>query len=361
MPRGRRDPILGEWVVLAPERAARPSDLAPNLHANPGPGPVADSNAAPGASAREPAIRVGCPFCEGAEADTPPEWFAIPRPGCDPRSPDRPGWSVRVVPNKYPAVAPDGRGRARGSHHVVVESPRHVVGWADMDESAVLDVFRAYREIVRRHRETPGVAQTALFKNVGRDAGASLAHAHAQALGLALPTPAARALARRAREHRRETGRGLFETAVADELDRGTGVVARVAGLLAYCPAASRFPREIRVVPEGPDPAPAFDRLDDDAIRALARLARGVAASLDRRCGRPAANFVLLAPPFDARPDDPDARWLFRVMPRLAGIAGLELGHGLNLNTLPPETAARDYREDLARELNAPARSESRP
>src|SRR5437762_281208 len=95
-PQLRKDPIVDRWVVIAPERAARPTELEDPGHL---------------------AHHAACPFCEGREAETPPEVHALRRPGSPP---DGPGWHVRVVPNRFPAVGP-GSGSAYGVHEVVIE------------------------------------------------------------------------------------------------------------------------------------------------------------------------------------------------------------------------------------------------
>ena len=81
MPELRRDPIVGRWVIIATERARRPTDLTP---CPPAP---------------QPAL---CPFCEGNEDKTPREVYVSGRPPSLP--PNGPGWKVRAVPNRFPAL-----------------------------------------------------------------------------------------------------------------------------------------------------------------------------------------------------------------------------------------------------------------
>ena len=46
-----------------------------------------------------------CPFCPGNEGKTPPEILAYGRNGTGPNSA---GWSIRVVPNRFPALGIEG-------------------------------------------------------------------------------------------------------------------------------------------------------------------------------------------------------------------------------------------------------------
>ena len=76
------DPLTGLKSIVAGDRAARPGG--------------GFEVAAP-----EPIDEAGDPFLEGHEDQTPPEVHAV-RPGGG--APDTPGWTVRAVPNQYPAL-----------------------------------------------------------------------------------------------------------------------------------------------------------------------------------------------------------------------------------------------------------------
>src|SRR3990172_8646486 len=113
MPQLRKDPITGRWVIISTERAKRPRDY--NL------------------SSVIPEEGKFCPFCPGNESATPQEVMAY-REGNSP--PNGPGWLLRVIPNKFPALMIEG-GLDRegdgvydymngvGAHEVIIESPHH--------------------------------------------------------------------------------------------------------------------------------------------------------------------------------------------------------------------------------------------
>ena len=143
----RRNPVNGKLTIVAPGRAARPSDL----------------HAAAVAGASDP-----CPFCAGNERLTPPEVDAV-RP--DGGAPDTPGWRIRVVPNKYPALA--------GMHEVIVHSPDHEAELEDLGDDGLLEVLEVWRRRIAAQLDAGAVAAT-LIVNRGPGAGASLAHPHAQ-------------------------------------------------------------------------------------------------------------------------------------------------------------------------------------
>src|SRR5687767_4763373 len=119
MPELRHDPIQKRWVIIATERGRRPDDF-PTLE-YPSPGGF-------------------CPFCEGNESKTPPEITSIRHNGS---LPNQPGWQVRVVPNKFPALKIEGdldrkglgvhdKMNGVGAHEVIIETPQHNLGLADM-------------------------------------------------------------------------------------------------------------------------------------------------------------------------------------------------------------------------------------
>ena len=88
MPELRKDPIVGRWVVIAPERAKRP-DNREEFRAT---------------------ENQFDPFAEGNEHATPAEILAYRNPGSHANGP---GWRVRVVPNKFPALQVEGNSSNR--------------------------------------------------------------------------------------------------------------------------------------------------------------------------------------------------------------------------------------------------------
>ena len=173
MPELRKDPIIDRWVIISTERAQRPVFLAEQ---------------------EAPAKAGLCPLCAGNEAMTPPEVFAI-RPDRAPSAPNTPGWTLRVVPNKFPALRIEGalnkegvglydRMNGIGAHEVIVETPLHGQTLYTMDVASVQNVFIAYRERTIDLLRDKRFKFIMIFKNHGAVAGASLDHAHSQLIAL---------------------------------------------------------------------------------------------------------------------------------------------------------------------------------
>lgn len=164
-PQYRRDPVTGRWVIIAPVRSRRPITLA---HARP--------------HHRAGVGHGDCPLCEGREANTPGEVYAVRRP----ETPENgPGWSVRVVPNKYPAVHPIGEpafltdGAAElfdslpgfGEHELLIECPDHQTSPTALTNAQMGMVLAAYRERLIALARNPLYEYATVFKNVGAEAG----------------------------------------------------------------------------------------------------------------------------------------------------------------------------------------------
>jgi UDPglucose--hexose-1-phosphate uridylyltransferase len=314
------DVLTGRWVVIAAERGGRPFDF----------------------KIEREGTRAGtCPLCPGHERETPPEITAYRAPGT---APDTPGWRVRVVPNKFPAVRGCGcavasaRGVHRampgiGAHEMVIESPKHVRGLEDLGPEEVAAVLLMWQERCLALRRLAWVEYIQVFKNVGRAAGASLEHTHSQIMALPfVPREVAAELA--------ATGapEGCRLCAVVrQELAEESRVVVAGRHVVVFAPFASRFPFELWVVPlvhEGD-----FARADRAVREEMALALHGALGRLARVLGRPPYNLILHTGPVNRAAAD--FHWHLEVLPRITVPAGFEFGTGYYVNPLPPEAAAR--------------------
>ncbi|MBM3998048.1 MAG: galactose-1-phosphate uridylyltransferase [Planctomycetes bacterium] len=320
----RHDPVNGHWVILADNRSDRPDEYIETGWER---------------------ISEACPFCEGNEGETPPEIARYaPRRGRT--------WLARVVPNKYPAVAPGARppiGRppplealeGYGVHEVVIESPRHLVSWSEMPIEGVRLTCRAYQERLAHLRRRGDLVYGVVFKNVGPAAGASIEHVHGQVLATALlPPPIAVRLAHW-REGYHEAGRTVVSRWLDDERRDGARVVAETRHFAAVCPFASRVPYEVRIAPL--EPMPYYEAIPAGWLGELASLLRDVVRRIERASARAAYNLIIHTAPFDAGPHD-HFHWHIEILPRLTRAAGFEWGTGCFINPLLPETAASRLR-----------------
>jgi UDPglucose--hexose-1-phosphate uridylyltransferase len=325
-PELRIDPLTGLRVIVAGERGTRPGaflDVTP----------------------REPIDPDSDPFAAGHEDRTPPELYALREDG---------DWKARVVPNLYPALADGGdattgtdplasgrgepdlfaRSAAIGAHEVVINAPDPVTSLAELDPGQVATAMSAWRERMRAHA---GAAYVHVIVNEGKEAGASLPHTHAQLYALPfVPAAVARERERFTAYSDRTQGRNLLEDLVQEEVRRRERIVAIDDEAVAIAPFAARVPFHVMLAPREPvarfsDDGPLGGRLLHQVLNRL-RVTLGTLPPLNmwvRTAPRDAAKFC----------------WRIEIMPRLAQLAGLEIGTGVHLNVLAPEDAAQRLRD----------------
>jgi UDPglucose--hexose-1-phosphate uridylyltransferase len=329
LPELRKDPITGRWVIIATERARRPSDFIRQ--------PVPPAT-----------VRI-CPFCYGSEQKTPPEVLAY-RPG---GGPNQPGWSVRVVPNKFPALGIEGELNRQGegmydkmngigAHEVVIESPDHKLTMAEMTERQIEEVLWAFRDRVNDLKKDTRFRYIVLFKNHGEMAGATLEHPHSQLIALAVIPKRAKEELDGAKAYFDFKERCVYCDILRHEASCGVRVVAETERLMVIAPWAPRFPFETWIVPKRHESH--FETADNPTLQNLAWVIRTTLRKIDKVLERPAFNLIVhSAPVQDSHMEQ--YHWHIEVIPKLSKVAGFEWGTGFHINPTPPEEAASVLRE----------------
>jgi len=329
VPEFRKDPITGRWVIIATDRARRPSDFS-----------------------REQVLIKGgryCPFCPGNEQKTPPEILAYRHSG----GPNEPGWTLRVVPNKFPALRVEGdfnrqgegvydRMNGIGAHEVIIETPDHNLTLAELPEKRVEDVFWAFRDRMVDLKRDRRMQYLLIFKNHGESAGASLEHTHSQLIALPVVPRRVQEELEGSKRYFDYKERCIYCDIVRQEVETGTRVVLETQAFLAICPFAARFPFEIWILPRRHHSH--FEETDPPTMANLAWVQRMVLRKLDAVLEHPAYNFIIHTAPVQEAPKD-YYHWHIELTPRLTRIAGFEWGTGFYINPTPPEEAARFLRE----------------
>jgi UDPglucose--hexose-1-phosphate uridylyltransferase len=333
MPELRIDPLSGHRTIVAGERSRRPGGE-------------------PRSTPAEPIDASSDPFAEGHEDQTPPELYAV-RPGGS--AANGPGWTVRVVPNLYPALDPAGSGSsppateaeeggrlpelfttlpATGAHEVIINGPQPVLSLAELPVEQVIAAVETWRVRMREHSDA---AYVQLIVNERREAGASLPHTHAQLYALDfVPAAVARERERAAAYTTRTMGHSLLGDLVAEEVRRRDRIVAIDEEAVLLAPFASRLPFQLMIAPRTPRA-----RFEDDGPTGAALLHDGLQRLARRLGSSPPLNMWVRTAPRGAG----DFSWRIDVMPRLTHLAGLELSTEVNLNIVAPEDAARILRE----------------
>jgi UDPglucose--hexose-1-phosphate uridylyltransferase len=314
----RLNPLTGRWVTVAVDRDNRPGDLVSQ------PLPVQTDPSLP------------CPFCRGNEEATAPALETYDRHG---------EWVVRVVPNRYPAFDGDQplkvlnlgpvftQAVASGIHEVLVFTPDHDAGWADLDDAQAAVTMAAIRDRMEEHARRPQIRYTQVIVNHGREAGASLEHPHGQLLGIPF-VPGE--IAEEEGGFRRFEGSCLLCTTLEAEEAARHRVVYADDRVVVVCPYWSGTPYEMLVLPRAHE-VHVTDAVPAD-VAAVGRAMRTVLARLRGCLGGVSYNVVFhTAPHRHAGP----FHWHVHVLPRVTSVAGFEQGTGVMIDIVAPEIAAR--------------------
>ena len=331
MPDLRRDPIVGRWVIISTERNGRPHDFAQMQ-------PI------------RPISASLCPFCPGQERLTPKEIMAY-RP--QPAEADVPNWTVRVVPNKFPALQVEGdlgreglglydRMNGIGAHEVIIETPGHKDSLADMPTRCIEDVLWAYRDRVIDLKRDLRLRYILIFKNHGAAAGATLEHSHSQLIALpVIPTNVMNEI-EGCRAHYQQKERCIYCDILRQDLATATGSWPTTPEFLCVTPFAPRFPFETWILPKrhaatlkrarniefeylGADPF-----ANRSGAGKVPRQPPTTSFSIARRCMRKLATSIT---------------GTSRSSPSSRKVAGFEWGTGFYINPVSPEEAAKCLRE----------------
>ena len=330
MPTLRKRLLVDEWVILAPERAGRPRQLA--LDDAPGPQKAGDTP---------------CPFCLAQGELTP-----APTGSWDsPDFPDHP-WGVRTVPNKFPALDTDAdfaaygdalyeERPARGVHEVIVESPCHQCHWEEFPNSHLATIYGSWRDRLGQLGDDPANTCGVIFKNQGARAGASLDHVHSQLATLPMVPPTLAAELRGSKAYFDHRGDCALCAMIARERRSQERLVAENSHFIAIAPYGSRVPFEIWILPilHRAD----FRNTPDSWLSALAEMTARILALWRPILGSVAHNMVLHTAPFDLAAK-PYYHWHVEMLPRHGQVAGFEWATNNFINAIPSEVAARRLR-----------------
>ena len=337
----RKDYLLNRWVVIATERSRRPTDFARQK-----------------TKSEQNSI---CPLCVGNEHMTPPaimlylkqnEEVKIDQDHNGTRSRN---WLVRVIPNLYPAfTAPkdpadqahimrDGSfGFAFGHHEVLIESPNHDEDPADAELFQLTLLINAYIDRLRELSAKPYVKYVSIFRNYGKEAGASLSHAHSQMIATPI-VPRIPAEEMAASKKFYDQYKKCVFCDIIEKETKSPRLVFENAHFVVFAPYASVHPLEFWVLPK----KHAFTMLDlsKAEIETFAETLKTSLKALKTLVNDPPYNYSFhLSINCDA---EKYYHWHLEVCPRLSIWAGFEKNTGMYINTVKPETSAEELRRTL--------------
>jgi UDPglucose--hexose-1-phosphate uridylyltransferase len=330
MPELRKDPITSGWVIVSTDRARRPADFVRE------PIPSAPSGRF-------------CPFCPGHESKTPPEVLAY-RNGSDA---NQRGWSLRVVPNKFPVLGIEGdleregeglfdKMQGIGAHEVLVETPEHALSITELSETSIQLVLNAFRDRVIDLKNDRRLRYIMLFKNHGEAAGATLEHTHSQLIALPVVPKRVMEEVEGAKDYFDFKERCIFCDMIRQEARAGVRVVTETDRFIVLEPYAARFPFETWILPK--QHKSHYEDTDPRDFENLAWVLRSTLRKIEKVLERPPYNLLIHMAPLQEA-GNPYFHWHIEVIPKLTRVAGFEWGTGFYINPTPPEESAHFLRE----------------
>ncbi len=328
----RQNKITEQWVIIAPSRGERPQDFIRPSREREHLAPFDEE----------------CPFCPGNEHVLPSIIMELPKP-------DGSLWQTRVVPNKYPALVPEGdmkrckQGvyltmRGYGRHEVIVESSEHNQQMALMSLKEVAIIIETYHRRYREHMEEHMNMMVVIFRNHGAGAGTSLIHPHSQLIVTGLVPHHIRWREEVAQRHFNQWGRCVYCEILEFEMQDRRRVVFENNSFLAFVPFAAEVPFEIWIVPKKHKAD--FGNISDEEKPDLAAALQGILARLYKKMNDPDYNYIINTSA-RYRADDPELHWYLQVRPRLTTQAGFEVGSGMSINPTVPEDDADFLNEEI--------------
>lgn len=286
--------VLGRLVVQTLARASRPHD-------------------SPQARAVKIVPPEKCFFCPGNEHLTPPEISRLEREG---------KWIARCFPNKFPAFSRDCE-RAYGRHEVIVETPDHSKTLSELPAEHLRDYLSMLCSRMLDSAADPRLKYTGVFKNEGKDAGASLEHSHTQLVGMEFVP-----------KHVQKIGKKASAIAALPQ-KQAKSVFYKNGSFAALCPKGSRFMHETWIVPLFP--AHSLSALDGSQLLLLAQALKSSLAALDALTGFAPYNILFHSAPHGEK----DFTFHIQILPRLAHWAGFEFGTEIVMSSAVPKASAK--------------------
>ncbi len=328
----RKDPVTNRWIIISPEFRNRMNIPEKLEEVNSGP------------------IPENCPFCPGHEDKTPPEIIAYRKGG----EKNGPGWWVRVIPNKFPALMIEPPLKRRGigmydmmngvgAHEVIIETPNHYMSLGKMTEKEVEDVLWAYYDRFTDLQKDPRMEYILIFKNHKREAGSSLEHPHSQIIATPIVPKRVMEEMKWAKKYYDYKKRCMFCDILTQEKEDGRRVIFENDHFITFAPFAPRFPYEMHIMPK--EHQPSFGMIKPSEMPHLASALRDALRRIYLLLNDPPYNFIIHSSLQSRKDVSESYHWHIEIVPRLIKMTGFEWGSGFHINPIYPEEAASQLRE----------------
>ena len=318
----RKDPVMGRWVIINKDPGYIP-DLSEKIE--------------------RPEKRDNCPFCTGNEFLTPQEIFSVSLYKGEP-------WTIRVIPNKYPALnekenlTKEGIGifdkmSGYGFHEIIIESPIHKNSLADLSKEHVFNIFKVIQRRILELKNENNIKYILVFKNEGISAGASIEHSHMQLIGTPIVPKRVQEELEGSKFYYDYKERCIFCDIIKEEhASENERIIFENESIISISPYAARFPFETWLLPK--KHLSHFEESSDNVLNDLAEALLFYLKALNKNLMNPPYNMILHNSPIGNKSDE-YYHWHVEIIPKIKKIAGFEWGTGFYINPISPEESTK--------------------
>jgi UDPglucose--hexose-1-phosphate uridylyltransferase len=299
----RKDYLLDKYVVITPLRALRPRDTSEKTI-------IKRTN--------------NCPFCnENINQENIQDKIDV-----------RGAWQVLDLKNIYPAVSLDNK-KAYGIQEVIIETPVHTKELADLNVAEIEMVLKMYARRTSIISHNPRINYILCLKNQGSKAGASIIHSHSQILATAFIPPEIRTEQKAVQDYKKKNGSCPYCDIIKKEM-KSSRKIFTDKFVAAFAPYASQYHYEVWIFTKRH--IDNITQLNENEIKSFARILKLILKKLNNL--NLSFNYF-----FHQIISDTNQHFYLKIQPRDSVWAGIELGTGLVINSVPPEDAARYYKK----------------
>jgi UDPglucose--hexose-1-phosphate uridylyltransferase len=303
----RKSYLLNKYVIITPGRAARPRDIKEKTQIK--------------------TRGEGCPFCP-TNIDKRLVKDKI-------NSSKKKEWEILSIKNKYPAVTKDNK-KAYGAQEVIIETPDHTKDLSDLSINQIEKLLYMYKRRTESMAKDKNIDYILCFKNEGSKAGASIAHAHSQVFATNIIPEDLKEELEAMREYKAKVGSCPYCDIITKEM-KSKRKIAEDEYTACFAPYASEFHYEAWIFPKRH--VDNITLLKKVELRSIATTMKAVL----NKMGKINLSFNYFLHNIVSSKEQ---HFYIKIQPRDAVWAGVELGSGLVINSIPPEEAAKFYRNN---------------
>ena len=298
----RKSYLLDKYVIITPSRAKRPRDIKEQT--------IVKRSA-------------NCPFCP--ENITPKNIVDNIKVNSD--------QDIISIKNIFPAVTLDNK-IAYGTQEVIIETPDHTKELFNLSEKHIEKILQMYTKRTEDISKNKKIDYVLCFKNQGSKAGASIVHAHSQIFASQILPPEIKEELELAQKYTEDKGSCPYCDIIKKEA-KSERKIFEDSNIVAFAPYASEYHYEAWIFPKRH--LDNITLLNQEEYKSFTKALKKILTKLHKL--DLSFNYFL-----HNVISNKDQHLYLKIQPRDSIWAGIELGSGLVINSVPPESAAKYYR-----------------